>query len=50
MDEALWFAGMVTTGADRLTPVSLVENNRMMIPNVYFAWISVSAIQNHLPS
>jgi hypothetical protein len=45
-----WFAGIVTTGADPLTPVSAIENSSMITPNVYLDWISVSAIQNHLPS
>jgi len=37
-------------GVDPLVPVSAIENSSMMIPNVYLDWISVSAIQNHLPS
>ena len=43
-------APIVTTGADPLTPVSAIENNSIMIPNMYLDWMSVSAIQNHLPS
>ena len=45
--KAYWFAGIVTTGAGPLTPVSAIENSSMMIPNVYFDLISLSAIQNH---
>ena len=48
--KAYWFAGIVTTGAAPLTPVSAIENSSMIIPNVYFDWMSVSAIQNHLLS
>src|SRR6516164_6354084 len=49
-NDSHWFAGIVTTGAAPRTPVSAIENSSMMIPNVYLDWISVSAIQNHLPS
>jgi hypothetical protein len=49
-DGSHWLAGMVTTGADPLTPVSAIENSSMIIPNVYLDWTSVSAIQNHLLS
>jgi hypothetical protein len=31
-----WLAGMVTTGADPLAPVSAIENSSMTMPNVYF--------------
>jgi hypothetical protein len=31
-----WLAGMVTTGADPLIPVSAIENSSITIPNVYF--------------
>jgi hypothetical protein len=37
-----WLAGIVIQA---LHP----ENSNMMIPNVYLDWISVSALQNHLP-
>jgi hypothetical protein len=47
MAKAHWFAGIITTGADRFTRVSAIENSSMIIPNVYLDWISVSAIQNH---
>ena len=47
MAKAYWFAGMVTTGADPVTPVSAIENSSMMMPKVYFDWMSVAAIQNH---
>src|SRR6516165_3592617 len=43
-----WLAGIVTTGAAPLTPVSAIENSSIMIPNVYLDWMSASAIQNHL--
>jgi hypothetical protein len=40
-------AGIVTTAAAPLTPVSAIENNSMTIPNAYLDSMSVSAIQNH---
>jgi hypothetical protein len=30
MAKAHWFAGMVTTGADPVTPVSAIENSSML--------------------
>jgi hypothetical protein len=44
-DGTHW-AGMVTTGADPLIPVSDIEKSGITIPNVVLDWMSVSAIQN----
>src|ERR1700719_2394052 len=46
-EDSHWLAGMVTTGPDPVTPVSAIENSSMMMPKVYFDWMSVAAIQNH---
>jgi hypothetical protein len=37
-------AGMVTTGAPLLMPVSEIENSSITTPNVVLDWMSVSAI------
>lgn len=48
-DDGIYqLAGIVTTGAAPLTPVSAIESNSMMISKVYLDWMSVSAIQYHL--